>query len=575
MSINKVLISVFAASILWVGCSEDKHTNSWEDENDEANSSSSLRESFKSSSSLTTRLDITYNDTLEIGDTTIFLIENARLDTTIHKKDTTIDLVCSDDVLCLDTGATQVTLFLGEIPAGSRISLYASSREMKKDTIRIQSELGEILDTRYAVYDSSKKSETFSNFMLPGRKEMISNQFVVFKKDFYYINLSAKFTGTSHLELYVDVEESYYNYVGEESEIDMDIQDTLRGIAIIGKSPKEIKVNFGSATGYSIDLDVKGEWINKFAFYEEDKLLSEDTAGMDMILLPEDSTNWTLKLFPLNIENYLSGPFSTFEIITGSRKLAKGEYLANPDSVVKPGETLEVIRERNSQAKYYLRQEQYVWLADMKKGDSIEVKQEMKGYFGGVNNKSYTIINKKGEELASISSLNTKYKAKKDGPVYLHYLSTCPYLDNDNNDESLKFMTTVSYYGSLTSFSFFDKTEQKIIDTTYIEPGDTVYLAKFLFRTQPSSASPNMKWFTPCEDIVSHETEEGYTSVPVFNVQNISCKDNGGKELLEGEQQISSTRLIPQEKAQGGTFRLIAESVADPTKRDTLTIIVQ
>lgn len=572
MSIKKFLISLFATSALLVGCSDNTHTNSWEDENDEA---SSMRETFKSSSSLSTRLDVVYNDTLTLGDTAVLHIEMAKLDTTIKDKDTTIQLVCSEDLICLDTGATELRLFLGEIPAGSRISVSASTENMEKDTIRIHSELGEILKTRLAVYDSSKKTETFSNYMLPGKKDMSYNQFVVFKEDFYFISLKAALEKTSHLHIFVEIEESYYNYIGDSSTIDIGLQDTIRGIAVIGNSPKEISINFSSPTGYGIDFEARGKWINKFSFYEGKTELASNDSVIDMILLPKDSTSWTLKVSPLNIENYLSGPFATFEAITGSRKLGQGEYLANPDSVVRPGETLEVIRERNSQAKYYLRQEQFVWLADMKKGDSIDIRQEMKGYFGGAGNKFYTILDAKGDSLGAINSLNTRFTAPKDGPVYLHYLSTCPYLDNDNDEEILKFYTTVSYYGSLTSFAFFNKTEQKVMDTTYIELNDTLVLGKLLFRTLPSTASSNMKWFAPCIDMVPHESEDNYTTTPVFKIQNIECKDNSGNDLLEGEQEISSTKLVPQAEAQGGAFRLIAESIADPLKRDTLTIILQ
>ena len=316
------------------------------------------------------------------------------------------------------------------------------------------------------------------------------------------------------------------------------------------------------------------------SLFEKDKQIAADSS-IDVLLLPEDSTAWTLKIKPLNIENYLSGPFATFEAVTNSRELGKGEYLAFPDSVSKLGDALEVVRERNTQAKYYLRQEQFVWLADMKKGDSIDVYQEMVGYFGGVNNKSYTIVDKDGKELGTISSMERRFKATQDGAVYLHYLSTCPYLSNDNADESLKFVTRVSYYGALSSFFFNDKdNSNKALDTTYIVLGDTVYLGKFTFRsamsrTMTSGAGSSVKWFVPCEDIVPHDDGNGFTTVPVFNVQNVDCTDKSGNLLTEGEQEISSSRLIPLDESEGGTFRLIAESLADPLKRDTLAIIVQ
>ena len=142
-------------------------------------------------------------------------------------------------------------------------------------------------------------------------------------------------------------------------------------------------------------------------------------------------------------------------------------------------------------------------------------------------------------------------------------------------------MTRVSYYGALSSFFFNDKdNSNKALDTTYIVLGDTVYLGKFTFRsamsrTMTSGAGSSVKWFVPCEDIVPHDDGNGFTTVPVFNVQNVDCTDKSGNLLTEGEQEISSSRLIPLDESEGGTFRLIAESLADPLKRDTLAIIVQ
>ena len=576
MNTKKLLILALTAAALFTACSEEKHTNSWEDENSDA---SFAEDSFKSSSSLTTRLDIEYNDTLKIADSAKIHLEIARLDTIKKKKEKIIQLACSEGVLCLDTNATKVSLFLGEFPAGTRISVEAATSEMKKDTIRIRSEFGEILKTALPVYDSSKKEEVFSNFMLPGKSDMLKNMFITFKEGFYYLDLNAKFKQISHLQLYVTVDTAYYDYIGDTNEVTIGLKDTLRGISIIGNSPKEISIKFASPTGYSIDFVAKGNWINSFSLFEEKELLSEDSL-IDVLLLPEDSTGWTLKVKPLNIENYLSGPFATFEAVTNSRELGKGEYLAFPDSISKIGDIFDVVREPNSQAKYYLRQEQFIWLADMKKGDSIDVFQEMTGYFGGVNNKSYTLVDKKGKTLGSITPMNNRFKATKDGAVYLHYLSTCPYLSNDNADESLKFSTRISYYGSLSSFFFSDKdNDNKRIDTTYIVLGDTVVLSKFTFRTAMSrsmttGAGSSVKWYVPCEDIVAHEDDNGFMSVPVFNVQNVDCKENG-EDSIKGEQEISSSKLIPLEESEGGTFRLIAESYADPLKRDTLAIIVQ
>ena len=66
---NKLLSALLIPAALFVACSEQTHTNtsSVTDGNE-----SFAEESFSSSSSLTTRLDIDYRDTLVSGDTMNF-----------------------------------------------------------------------------------------------------------------------------------------------------------------------------------------------------------------------------------------------------------------------------------------------------------------------------------------------------------------------------------------------------------------------------------------------------------------------------------------------------------------------
>jgi len=592
MSMKKLLTLAAASVAVLMGCSEESHTNSWQDEN-----KSYAEDSFKSSSSLSTRLDIDYNDTLLVNDTTNVLIQIATVDTVKDEDDNeVVKISCSEEKsLCIDSAAKTVSLFLGEFPAGTRITLGASTEGMEKDTLRIRGELlgNDFLKARYATWDEKKSVNAYTDYLLPGDSVYQANQFVVFEDGFYYVDVKANFDSTSKLSVIVAVDSAYYNYIGDTTEISIGLKDTIRGITVIGHSAKELNIKFASDMGYTITVDAKGEWITDYVLSDDDKTIArekmpdslqgEKYAGRDslgqQLLLPQDSTNWTLKLKPLNIENYLSGPFTTFEVITNSRKLGKGEYLANPDSVSRPGDMDTVIREQNSEARYYLRQEQYIWLADMKKGDSIDINHTMRGY--SANKRYIALINGDGDSLGTINSYTTMFTAPKDGPVYLHYLSTCSANDNtcgntdrDNVNDELFFFTQISYYNSLKAITFYSGADESPLDTTSAKVGEALTLSKFKFKALPSTASTNVRWLIPCNDLVSHD-EDGRMTKPVFSIQNVDCKDGSGNAIYEGEQEFFSTKLTVQDDTQGESVRLIIESIADPTKRDTLTILVE
>lgn len=562
---NKKLLITFAmiSAAALAACSDKSHTSSWEDEE-----GSVSRESFRSSSSLSTRLDINYADTVNIGESSVLQFEYAKKSGDSAKA----KLTCNKDNICIDKSSKNVSLFIGEYPAGTRFSISAATKHMAKDSIFVHNEFGEILKAMKPL--SMDGGSTYTNYMLPGTEEQETNLFVTFDPGFFYLNLKADFDSISTLDLLVNVDSAYYNYIGDTTEMTVGLNDTIRGISIIGKSKEEVNIKFASATGYSITANAVGTWISEYKLFEEDNQIvykkmatsSQKYGGIDslgqQLLLPYDSTNWTINIKPLNIENYMSGPFATFEAIINSRALGKGEYLAYPDSLSRPGDIDTVIRDNNQAAKYYLRQEQYIWIANMKKGDSILISQNMKGYSAN-KDKVIEVLNKKGEVLATINEYNNKFKAKSDGPVYVHYLSACEIdnlqcgnLDGDNVEEKLYFITSISYYGSITSIGFYDA-KDGVIDTKDYNPGDVITLKALPIRVLPSTASTNVKWFIPCEDVEN-----------IFTIQSRNCDDG------LNEQEISSTKLKINEDTHGLSARLIAESIADPTKRDTLTISV-
>ena len=565
---NKLLSALILLAIVLIACSETTHTNtsSVTDGNE-----SFAEESFSSSSSLSTRLDIDYRDTIDVGETMNFYMEMATWDTVKVKKDTAdkksgdssyVEKVCHDDIVCLDSSNTTVSLFLGSFPKGTRISVTAATSGTEDDTLRVRSEKSVNLKTLHPVWNSTKNDSVYSDYMHSGSgADMLQNSFIVFSEDFYYLDLKAKFDTSAHLRVKVDVDTAYYNYTGDSSHIDIDLRDTVRGILVIGEAPKSIEIAFRVETGFSVNLSVQGDGISKYELIDKDSNVYSPAAdSLDTLLVTNDSSAWTLRLRPSNVVSFLSGPFATFEAATRFRKLNQGEYLAYPDSIVYPGDTLVIVRPANDSTKYYLRQDHYVWLADLKKGDSIVVYHEMQGYCkymecNGTPKAYYALLNAKGDSVGTISSLQHGYKAKKDGAIYLRYLQLNSKALTDSN---LTLRTFIQRPGSLDSLAFYNEAKDVTYKTMSVNVGDTVRLDKFSFQTVPYKTSYNVKWFVPCEDIEVLGTAS-YIS------QSENCKV---------EQEISSYYLIAQEDAEERSARLIAQSMADPLMRDTLTINV-
>lgn len=568
---NTKILVLFAVIPVFFACSETSHTNSSSVTDDNG---SYAEDSFKSSSSISDRLDIDYRDTLTAGDTMNFYMELATWDTvTIKgKKDSTgkkakdstyIEKICHDDIVCLDSTSTTVSLFLGDYPKGTRITVLAATSGMENDTIRIRGEKSGNLRTLMPVYNSQKKDSVYSNYMVPGSgADMLLNSFIAFNDDFCYLDLKAKFDTASHLRIKVDIDTAYYNYIGDSAHIDIDLRDTIRGILVIGQSPKKIDVAFKVETGFSVNLSVSGYSINKYELRDKNKnVYSPASDTLDTLLVTNDSSEWTLSLYPSNVVSFLDGPFATFEAATRFRRLNQGEYLAKPDSIIYPGDTLTIVRPANDSTKYYLRQDHYVWLADLKKGDSLVVYHDMEGYCKymeckGTPRAQYWLINDKGDSVGTINSLEHSFKAKKDGPVYLRYLQLNSKALTDSN---LTLRTFIQRPGSLDSLKFYNEAKDVTYSTKRVAPGDTVKLSEFAFQTVPYKTSYNVKWFVPCEDLTT-----------LGNAAYISQLEN-----CKGEQEISSFYLIAQSDAADKDARLIAQSMADPLMRDTLTINVR
>lgn len=553
MNIYKFLFALSFAAFC-AGCGDDDSSST----SPEEESSSSRIASFKSSSSLSTRADIIYNDTLELGDT-------VSLDFEIPKSEKDIDE--ESGYIYITDSTKSITLFLGEFVKGTRINVSIQTSGMSKDSVRIISEIGDDLKTLHPIWDESKKDSVFSNYMVAGHEgKMQTNSFVVFNDGFYYMKVSAKFDKSSRIRTYVGIDSAYFAYTGEEENIQMELTDTLRGIFTIGEGPSVVKVNFSGNEGTSIALNANGSSISKFELYEQDTtLVNKNDSTIDALLLPHDTTDWALKIFPTKVISYLSGPYATFEIESVSRPLEKGEYFANPDSIVVPGDTLVVERPRNDQAKYYLYQEQYIWLADLEAGDSIDVYHFMEGY---CNNQSQCpancdILDSKRKVVEEISclyggSLKVTSKMTK-GAYYMHYVRTGDIYPTDES-QILTLKAYIQQPGLFKEFSFFDEEEDEVYGEKPFRAkvGDTLRFDIFKFRTMPKVASTNVRWFLPCEDVP-------YLGTTAYIATVDKCKD---------EQEIYASYLVVQDSAFGKTPHIIAQSIADPTARDTLSLSI-
>lgn len=557
MNIHKLLFAIsFAASsaILCTACSDDDSSTSANEEE----SSSSVRDSFKSSSSLSTRADIVYDESLELRDT-------VTLDIEIPKNSTEIDP--KSGYLYISDSTQSMKFFLGEFVKGTRVKVNILTSGMSKDTIRIRNEKGGNLSTIDPVWNSEKQDSLFADYMFPGHDgKMLSNSFVVFEEGFYYMELSAKFEKSSRIRTHVQADSAYYTFTGDTTEVSMGLSDTLRGIFTIGQGADIIHVNLSGDEGVSVAFSATGRSIRKFDLFEKDtNLISTSDSTIDALLLPQDSTSWTLKVTPTKVVSYLTGPYATFEVAALSRPLEKGEFFANPDSIIVPGDTLVIERPRNDQAKYYLHQEQYIWLANLEKGDSIDVFHSMEGY---CNNQTECpakceILDKKRKSVQEVSCLyggSLKVTSKMtEGPYYFHYARTGDVYPTDES-QILTLKAYIQQPGLFKEFNFFDEEADEIYGDTPMRAklGDTLRFNQFSFRTMPKVASTNVRWFIPCEDIP-------YIGTKAYISQMSDCNQ---------EQEIFSAYLVVQDSAFGKQPSIIAQSIADPIARDTLKLSI-
>ena len=547
----------------FIACGDDS-SSSPKDDNDDSSSSVA---SFRSSSSLSDRADIDYKDTVSIGDTVKLYIELFQGDSS--KMDSS--------VLYVDSNATSFPMYLGEFPVGTRLKVFASAHNFEDDTLRVRNEFGDYLKALTASPRSSKKDSVYGNYLTPSagsKSESVfrdSNQFVVFKDQHYYLEVAGKFTDSSSLRMKVLVDTAYYGYTGSEENLEMKMNDSLRGIVPIDEAPEKVSIQFAATEGYSINLTTQGKNVLQYELTEGDNVIESSRKNLDTLLVPSDSVLWNLNIKTENSSSIWTGPFAFFEATTAARRLEQGEYFAYPDSIRYPGETFQRTRPKNLDAKYDLRQEQYVWIGDYVKGDSVVVTHWIKNY----NDDNFTspvtveILDKDKKVQKTISSTYggsfTVTKKMPEGPYYLHYirLNSKPLEQvEDTLRYVLQLYTLVQQPGLLKSMDFYQAEKDTIDNNIRVTVGDTLRLSDFQFHliTKEESswddAGLEISWFVPCESLELINN----------NYSTASCTANGK------EQEISSNYLIAQPLSAGNTASLVAQSVADPSKRVTLNV---
>ncbi|MCQ2091899.1 MAG: hypothetical protein MJY85_04395 [Fibrobacter sp.] len=576
MSIKKLFtLSLFTLSVAGlVACDKGSGTSPKDDE------SSSSVASFRSSSSLSEdRADISYPREIEIGDTmqiNVAFCEKSCEDTT--DRDPSETYIEIDD--------TTIPMYLGNFPKGSRIKVYARANNLDNAQIRIKSEKGDSLRAVTAIPKKAQsKDSVYAFYFAPNfgsdstKVFRDSNEFIVFNEGHYYLELSGEFDDESTLRLKTVVDSSYYSYTGDSKSISMGMTDTIRGVILINDTLNVVSIDFSANEGYSINLTSFGKNITKMELKEDKETLRTFAGSVDTLLVPTDSVDWTLDLTTEGSSFFfLTGPFAFFEVNSKSRALEKGEYFTHPDSIKMPGEYLISTRPKDdpekSIYKYNLRQEQYVWLGNFKKGDSIRVEHKISNYSDDnqVSPVTIEIIDKNQKAHATVSSVYGGgleiTKDMPEGPYYLHYirLNSNP-LDQvaDSMRYVLQFRTLLQQIGSVENMEFYNHETENSVKIISNSVGDTIRFGRLnqMFSMDANTEKGwddvgyDVRWYVPCSDL----------NIINSNYKVSSCETNGTEQL------ISSNYLIVKD-AVGKTASLIAESVADPSMRDTLSILV-
>jgi len=523
LSKAKIWMGVVALLGCLAGCSD----NGGGDED----SSSSAQET--SSSSFSGREDIAYGDTI-------------RLDTLY-----THGLPAQE--------GERWFLYLGYFPKGTQLTVWAATQNVEGPQLRIRAEGSR----KYLVPLDPLATGFHSDYMEPATdtSTLAGNDFFTLDSGYYVLELDGIIQDekTPYLRTHIIVQRSRYAFTGGTDTLELKAGDTLRGFFPLAQGG-EATLQFRSPTGYNLNISAQGSrldtlWLTDSA---SGAVLASGKNALKRQLLPRQQSSWSVDIRPI-AATYMDGPYAFFSVILNSLQLLKGEYFAMPDSIVRPGDTLVNIRPRNDAALYEVRHDHYVWLGDCVVGDSLVIHHGNFG-FTSIGNPALNILNAQGDSIATLSAARDfGFRAQVAGPYYLHYYRTNGYA----NDSSLKLTltTVVQRPSSLQAWTLL-KEDGSALSSYTLPKGDTLHFDLDLdWAPTPVNGSLSAKWYLPCSELDNYSI----TNWPVRDGRSTSACTGETTQILGG--------WLVGNKA-GTTVHLISQSVADPTRSDTLLIIV-
>lgn len=507
------------------------------DKEESKSSSSSAEVSSSSSSGNPGRLEVDYADTLKLDDSVSYQVVDSLVE------------------------ESPWNFYLGEFPRGTIIHLGIQNDNLDKGAkFRVVSEKGTIQLPTNALPDGN-----YADYAEASDTSYLTNHFVVMDTGYYYLEVEAsRKSDTSSrpdFSAFLTVDSAYYQFVGLEDSLELPANTPYQGCFRINTIEDSVKFMFAGTAGQNLSIITSGQSLAGVSLREVGgALLDSAVADLREYMLPQDSTEWSLKIRS-TLPSYFAGNYAFFTLNLTSIQLGRGEYLAMPDTMPRPGDTLGIDREGSESSGWDVRHDHYVYLGSLTAGDTIILWHGTDGIERV--SKLLRILDSKGVPVDTLSiHLTTNWVKQqgnifvpaKTGTYFLHYMG----LGGDDTywkDEhyTLHLRAMVQKPHSLQTFQY-DPPNYGF--TVSFKTGDTLSLDDLLdfVSITPSTASRN---YLP---LVSR-TERSVLR------DSVDLKFGGS---ASGDE-VRSRWLVAGE---AGTAHLLIQSTADPSKVDTCTIKV-